>query len=304
MKTNSLKITDIQHFCMHDGPGLRTVVFLKGCPLSCEWCHNPETRSLKDQIMFSQKKCMGCSLCAQVCRNGAQIVSPERKLIYDKCLLCKECVSQCPTEALTVSGREMNVCDILSEVEKDTAFFGKTGGLSVSGGEPTMQIDGLTALLEAAKSKGINTCLETCGAFSLEKLDKIIPYVDLFLFDIKDTDKERLKKNTGADYDEIIRSLKEIDRLDKNSVMRCIIIPEINMNSEHAQALSDIFRGLKHCGYIELLPYHPYGNSKAEQLGIKQKIYRAPEKAEIYNFAGLLTDNHIPVKCYGSMVTG
>jgi len=296
-----MKVSDIQRFCMHDGNGLRTVVFLKGCPLSCVWCHNPETQSKASQIMFTSKKCIMCGGCVEVCKNGVQAISP-RTLDYQKCIGCGECAEVCPTKALTLSGKEMTVEEIIDTVKRDTVFYGSEGGMTVSGGEPTMHGEELIELLKCAKAQGISTCIETCGVFQKSLVEKLLPVTDMFLFDIKDTDSERLRQNTNASLSVILDNLYAIDAGGGKTVLRCIMIPAVNMNDTHASALADIFGRLKNSLYIELLPYHPYGASKAEQLGQSTVTFSVPEKADILAFADKLCKSNVPVKCYGSIL--
>lgn len=184
----------------------------------------------------------------------------------------------------------------------DRVFYRKRGGLTVSGGEPTVQREGLITLLDRAKAEGISTCLETCGAFSPTLIPELLPRVDLFLYDIKDTDPVRLKENTGADMEKILGNLMKIDELGGKTVLRCILIPEVNLEDDHAEALAQIYSKLTNCSCIELLPYHPYGLSKTQQLGREGILYRQPEQAELDGFAAILTEKGVPVKLHGSIL--
>lgn len=299
---NNLLVTEIQRFCMHDGPGLRTVVFLKGCPLRCKWCHNPETQSAGREILFAAQKCIFCGACAAACERSAQKISPKREFVRALCVKCGKCTAACPTGALAAAGREMSVEEILCQVKRDLPFYGEDGGLTVSGGEPTAQPDGLEQLLRAAKAEGISTCLETCGAFSPALLPAILPCTDLFLFDIKDTDAQQLKENTGAVYSHILDNLFRIDQAGKKTVLRCILIPEVNLNDAHLRALAQLYDQLKNVQYIELLPYHPYGTSKSEQIGADEPtVYQTPEREQILQFAAGLKEHGICVKCFGQL---
>lgn len=301
-KNNTVCVTEIQRFCMHDGPGLRTTVFFKGCPLHCRWCHNPETQKSGHDILFSRTKCIVCGACAAVCPAGAQILDPERAFDREKCLSCGACTAACPTQALTAVGMEMTVDRILEIVRKDSDFYGADGGLTVSGGEPLFQSEGAVSLFQAAKDANISTCVETCGVFNPQLIPELIQCVDLFLYDIKDTDERRLFENTGAALAEVVSNLKKIDESGKETVMRCILIPDVNLNDTHAQNLAELFYSLKHARYVELLPYHPFGISKAEQLGISHGAeYRRPTEKETADFAARLKQSGVPVKCRGSI---
>lgn len=306
MKTNDISsksalITDIQRFCMHDGPGVRTTVFFKGCPLRCEWCHNPETQSSRPVVLFSQSQCLLCGACVQVCDQNAQSITQTRIFDRSLCISCGKCADVCPSHALTLSGKRMTVDEILREVEKDRVFYGESGGMTVSGGEPTMQSDALFALLGASKNAGIQTALETCGVFAQSMVKRLCSLCDLFLFDIKDTNAERLHKNTGADLDIVLSNLHAIDAAGSASVLRCIMIPNVNMDNEHCQGIEEIFKRLNCCRCVELLPYHPFGTSKAEQLGrTETAVFRKPEKEEIASFADSLRAKGVLVKTFGS----
>ena len=297
-----LEVTDIQRGCTHDGPGLRTTVFLKGCPLRCKWCHNPETQSVGKEIFFYQDKCRGCMRCVEICPVGAhQNRDGEHVFDADKCIGCLNCVKECTWGGVSSVSRTMTVAEVLDEVLLDKVFYRRRGGMTVSGGEPTLQKEGVLALLKAAKAEGISTCLETCGAFSKDLVPSLLETVDLFLYDMKDTDPKRLKDNTGAGLELIEDNLLRIDQGGGKSVLRCILIPDINMNPEHGQALQTLYGKLKNCQCIELLPYHPYGLAKAQQLGVEGIRYRQPDKAEVYAFADMLVKYQVPVKIYGTM---
>ena len=172
----------------------------------------------------------------------------------------------------------------------------------ISGGEPTMQKEGLYALLDGVKAEGIHTCLETCGAFPHSMVPQLLRRVDLFLYDVKDTDPLRHRENTGGDLNHILENLHRIDQGGGETVMRCILIPEVNLEESHAMELAKLFHSLTHCQYIELLPYHPYGLSKTEQLGKEGIHYRQPEQEELEIFASILQDQTVPVKRYGSLL--
>ncbi len=288
---------------MHDGDGVRTTVFLAGCPLHCAWCHNPETKSPAAELMFYPVKCIGCGACASACAHGAQRFDPVREIDRTECVSCGECVSACPTGALAMSAREMTVAEIIAEVRKDAAFFGDGGGLTVSGGEPTAQPGGLLALLAAAKAEGINTCVETCGAFPHTLAACLAPLVDTFLFDVKDTDAERLFENTGARLDTVLENLRLLDSLGAGTVLRCILVPGVNVNVSHYDAVCGIFASLAHARYVEFLPYHPYGNSKAEALGMSTPAaYPVPDKDAVSAAARYVKEKGVPVKIYGTLV--
>lgn len=262
-----MRISDIQRFCMHDGPGVRTTVFFKGCPMKCAWCHNPELKRAKRELLFYSTKCIGCGICAS-CKNGVHVFSGLHKIARELCTACGECAANCPSDALTVSGREMTADEIFAEVMKDAAFYGDTGGVTVSGGEPLMQPDGVKELLRICKNAGISTAIETSGCFDTEILRDIVPLCDLFLWDVKDTDSERHLKYTGKDNRLILENLYMADSLGAKTRLRCILVNEVNTNETHYEKVADIACELQGCEGVEFLPYHPYGTSKNNALGI------------------------------------
>ena len=206
MNAKKLKVTEIQRFCMHDGPGVRTTVFLKGCPLNCEWCHNPETKKGSAEILFYKNKCIGCKSCVSVCTQNAHEIGNTHEIDRQKCIVCGECAKICPTNAIELSGKDMSVNEILSIIEKDKAFYGKVGGVTLSGGEPLLQKDNALELLSACKNVGLSTVVETCGHVDSEVIKKAVPLVDVFLWDIKDTDSVRHKKHTGVGNELILKT--------------------------------------------------------------------------------------------------
>lgn len=298
-----LEVTDIQHGCTHDGPGLRTTVFLKGCPLHCRWCHNPETQSAGKEVYYRPERCIGCMACADACPRGChQEAAGVHLLDNAQCIQCTACADACPGSALEAVSETMELEEVLEQVCLDRVFYRSRGGLTVSGGEPTLQQEGLLALLDGARDQGISTCLETCGVFPEALVPALLGRVDLFLYDIKDTDPARHKEYTGGNLEQILKNLAKIDAGGGKTVLRCILIPDINLEDTHAQALAQLYKTLSHCLYIELLPYHPYGLSKAEQLGRSGMPYRQPKQEELEAFAAILTGRGVPVKLHGSML--
>lgn len=262
-----LPVTKIQKFCTHDGPGIRTTVFLKGCPLRCVWCHNPETQSRQMELFYSPQFCLACGACVSICPTGVHRLSPQHQMDRTRCTGCMACASTCPSGALEACAQWMTTDSIIGEVMKDQAFYGTTGGLTLSGGEPLMHGEGVLPLLQAAKEAGITTAIETCGVFDPHLLDLLAPLTDLFLWDVKDTDAARHLANTGAPLDTGLANLRRADALGAKTRLRCILLKGVNLNNDHLQALTELFHSLRHCEGIELLPYHTYGDAKNLQLG-------------------------------------
>ena len=259
-----MNVAEIQRFCMHDGPGVRTTVFLKGCPLRCLWCHNPEMQSADKELLYSSKKCIGCQACV-TCKNGVHTFKGlEHDIDRAKCIRCGECEKNCPTGATLICGREMTIAGIIKEIKKDEAFYGGQGGVTLSGGEPFLQKNAVK-LLKACKEQGINTAVETCGYYDVTEA---VPYVDLFLWDLKDTNEKRHKKYTGVSNKRILENLYKADKAGAKIRLRCILVNGVNTNKEHYKKVSDTVNSLKNCSGVDVLPYHAYGGAKAELLGL------------------------------------
>ena len=262
-----LTVTEIQRFCMHDGPGVRTTVFLKGCPLHCAWCHNPETQKLGPELFFYPNKCIGCRSCAAACPNGVHSFGEKHEIDRTKCVACGLCVEACPTGALEICGTKMSVEEILSVVEKDRAFYGRNGGITLSGGEPLAQKEKTLELLKASRERGLHTVIETCGFADTEILQKAIPLVDLFLWDVKDTENARHELYTGVSNETILRHLSLADAAGAATRLRCILVSGVNTDREHYRRVAELALSLKHCEGVEWIPYHAYGGTKATFFG-------------------------------------
>ncbi len=238
-------VFDIQRCSMHDGPGIRTTVFLKGCPLSCKWCHNPESQKLLPQLAYYAEKCIGCQLCSQIHPQvhtfGISPAAVNHTVNYEHCTFCGKCVEQCPSHALKIFGYAQDITSIMNIVLKDMPYYQETGGgLTISGGEPFLQYDFLLGLLKEAKKKGISTCVETCGEVSRDKLSAAMEYIDYFLYDYKETSPIRHKKFTGVDNTLILDNLNFIYHNNQNIILRCPIIPGYNDTDEHFQGIAEM----------------------------------------------------------------
>ncbi len=264
---NKLKVSEIQRFCMHDGPGVRTTVFFKGCPLRCAWCHNPETQSMHSEMLFYPSKCINCGICENICKSGAISKDNPHRIDRQLCKACSVCANSCPTCALEVSGKDMTIAEILEIVKKDSGFYGELGGITLSGGEPFSQGENIITLLRECKSYGISTVVETSGYADKELLIKAVPYVDLFLWDIKDTNDDRHIRYTGVSNSLCLDNLKAVNEAGANIGLRCILVNGINTDVSHYCAISEIAKEIKHLERIEAIPYHAYGGCKTVFLG-------------------------------------
>lgn len=265
-----LRVFDLQKFALHDGPGIRTTVFLKGCPLDCVWCHNPESKKCQPQLGFLEKNCTSCKRCQDVCPQGVHTFtgSGRHKIDREKCTQCGKCVDTCLNHALKMYGRQTTADAILREAMKDRDFFEKSGGgLTVSGGEPMMQSEGLMELLKKAKKEGLHVCLDTSGQAPSENYRAIAQYVDLFLFDYKITGAEEHKRYTGVENGLILRNLDLLCKMQKDIYLRCPIIPGINDNDIHFRAIADLSQRYDQIRQVNLMPYHDMAKGKAAQIG-------------------------------------
>lgn len=263
-----LPVTKIQRFSTHDGDGIRTTVFLKGCPLRCAWCHNPETQRMKNEILFIPGKCVGCGGCLSVCPASAhRLIKDEHVLNRDLCAGCGRCAEACPSGALQSDCVMMFLEEILDQTLRDRAFYGDAGGITLSGGEPMAHPRESIILLRMAKDAGLNTALETCGHFDATYIPALCAVTDHFLWDFKDGDDARHIQNTGVSAQAILSNLFAVDALSSRVTLLCIMVKAVNMDDKNFSAIADTFRALSHCDGVELLPYHPYGGSKNAQLG-------------------------------------
>ncbi len=262
-------VFNIQPYSLHDGPGIRTIIFLKGCPLACRWCANPESQSPAPQIYLDSSKCIcdaGCDRCKRHCLEGA---IPGNHLDFSKCTNCGQCLSQCPSQALGIYGREKSVEEIIERVEKESAFYrhGK-GGLTLSGGEPLLQAEFALAILKEAKKRRIHTAIETCGYVEKEVMSEAAKYLDYILYDIKSMDSEKHRRYTGKGNEKILDNLKmlfeEFPKIPK--LIRTPVIPTFNDTAEDIQSILDFLKPYRNYEY-ELLPYHHFGEKKYELLG-------------------------------------
>lgn len=273
MSENAI-VFDIQRSSIHDGPGIRTTVFLKGCPLECLWCHNPEALSSKKQLFHFFDNCIYCGKCELACEHKVhKIENGEHDIAYDLCVQCEKCIRECNSNGLKITGKEMSVDEIMVEVLADKDFYMNSGGgITLSGGEPLLHLSFAINLLKTCKDQGVNTCVETSGFLSSDKFKKILPLIDILLFDYKITSTKQHKEYTGVANKIILNNLDIAYNAGKDIVLRCPIIPGVNDTEEHFKGIRSIDIKYPKLKGIEILPYHSIGNSKRTSLGAEETL--------------------------------
>lgn len=285
-------ISNIQRFSMHDGPGVRTTVFFKGCPLRCLWCHNPETYRFGAELRYNQEKCIGCRDCIRAC-SGRGLSASEAGLQYhsENCERCFSCVKACPTGALGIAGEKMTLEQVLVEVQRDAGIYQRSGGgVTLSGGEATMQSEFAGALLMALRKAGIHTALDTCGFCKEETFAMLAGKADLILFDIKHADPIEHKRLTGQDNRLILRNLEALEKMGANVEIRIPYIPTMNDGPENLEAVAHIIKPLRCVQRVVLLGYHPLGQTKIydfDHHGVDLGIEK-PKSAQVQRAAEFL----------------
>ncbi len=275
-------IFDIQRFSVHDGPGIRTTVFLKGCPLRCCWCHNPESQRMQPDLAFERDRCIRCGACVAACSKQVHaIVDGTRTLRRDQCEGCGGCVDACPTNALVLKGQTMTVEEVLREVLRDAHLYHKSGGgVTLSGGEPLMQPAFTHSLLQRAQTHGLHTVIETCGHAPWKMMKMIAAVTDLVIFDVKHMDATQHKRLTGVSNKRILQNLRKLREGNHEVLVRLPLIPDINDSTDNLQASADFLRQLG-IERVEVIPYHEFAATKYELLGHTYPLHdRKPYTAE------------------------
>lgn len=266
-------ISNIQRFSTKDGPGLRTTVFFKGCPLRCPWCHNMETWELTPSLLFYAKDCAHCGACTVVCPAKGHAVTAESHLLdRTHCVKCGACADECPTGALEMRGETVTAQEILDRVLRDKSFYDQSqGGVTFSGGEVLMQFDFVRECAQLAKENGLHVCIDTSGWGG--RAHELVDLADLYLWDVKHTDAQAHKALTGVALAPILDSLRKVDDLGGKTRLRCPIIPSLNDTPAHMQAIGALSSSLKNIQGIDLIPYHALGTAKSAALGLPATEY-------------------------------
>jgi pyruvate formate lyase activating enzyme len=269
-------VTNIQRFSIHDGPGIRTTVFLKGCNLRCFWCHNPETLSRDPELQLFPDRCIGCGECFERCPQGAHIMTDGRRtFLRELCRACGTCVETCYAQALLLVGECKTVDEVVDEVLRDLPFYETSGGgVTLSGGEPLLQLDFSYAILERCRKEGLHTAIETAANFPWKRVAAILPVTDLVMMDVKLMDAERHKAATGVPNARILENAVRLGQEAQALIVRTPIVPGVNDNPEDVAAIAEFAAQLPNLLYYELLPFHPMASGKYDSLDLD---YRARE---------------------------
>ena len=275
MEKNKGIIFNIQHFSVHDGPGIRDVVFLKGCPLRCAWCSNPESHLFMPQVAYGVRKCLGdmiCGACIRACPAGALRTAEDHHILREAalCTQCHACAKVCPTQAMHVFGERVTVDEVIERTADRMAGVHIDGGVTLSGGEPLAQAEFAVSLLAAYQRRGIHTAIETCGFVPWRTLDQAAVFCDLIFMDLKMITSDLHKRWTGVDNQQILINLYRLSEEHPNVELRVRtpLIPKVNDSREELEKITEFLRTLHHLDDYELLPYHALGNGKYQELGV------------------------------------
>jgi pyruvate formate lyase activating enzyme len=294
-------IFDIKRYAINDGPGIRTAVFLKGCPLECWWCHNPEGQSSEPQLMFRSNRCKASKACLEVCPKRAIRWEEVSITDWDACDDCGKCAEVCYAGAREIVGRYISVNQLMQEIGRDVPFYDQSmGGVTFTGGEPMYQREFLFESLQACKEQGIHTTVDTSGHSSWEGFEKIFPFVDLFLYDLKLMDEIKHMQYTGVSNKMILDNLQKLSKAKAHIIVRIPLIPGINDDNINIELSAGFLADLPYLAQVELMAYHEIGLDKYRALGMKYKLNdtRPATGQHIEEIERIFTHYHLPVKAH------
>jgi len=269
------RIFSIERYAIHDGEGIRTNIFLKGCPMRCLWCANPEGINYECQLLYTKNRCIGCGECVKVCPSGALMIQNDYLLLdRSKCSRCGNCIAQCYAGALEFDSQDIKVSVVMEHILKDTSFYRHSGrgGITLTGGEPLYQSEFAREILRCAKENLIHTTIETCGDYSWGCLESVLPYVDMIFFDLKHADCNKHNEITGKTNERVISNLKRLGNYSVPLIIRVPIIPGLNDSEKNIEKIASIAKSINNLKSIELLPYHQLGLAKYNKLGIEYPL--------------------------------
>ncbi|MGX7012890.1 choline TMA-lyase-activating enzyme [Vagococcus silagei] len=300
-----IMVFNVQKYSLYDGPGVRTIVFFKGCPLRCTWCANPEGLHKKYEVMYQRSICTDCRACVDVCPMGIHFMDENGVHQVDRekiCNGCRKCVEVCPMNALNITGEIKSISELMEVIHEDDAFYEMSGGgVTLSGGECTAQPEAAVAILKACKNDGIHTAIETCGHTRSKWLPKIAEYCDLFLYDLKHMDPVRHNELTGISNERILKNLQELLETGHKIQIRMPMLKGINSSREEIQAIVDFllpYKDYPNFFGIDLLPYHKLGVNKYGQLGMEYPVSGDPSlnKEELDQIESWISEYDFPVR--------
>lgn len=297
------RIFNIMKYSIHDGPGIRTTVFFKGCPLNCQWCHNPESQRFDQELMYRTERCIDCGQCLEICSSGATIfIEGKLRYLREKCTACGKCCTVCHAGVRELVGKKMSVREVMTEIEKDLIFYDESGGgVTFSGGEALMQPEFLLEILKSCREKEIHTAVETSGFVNLDALQTLSNYVELFLYDLKVMDSRKHQGLTGVSNELILSNLRWLAENHPQVIVRVAIMPGINDDEGNLCKIGEFVKSLKHVTEIHCLPYHKAGVEKYMRLGLKYQFpyLESPDKERMVQIAKKFEQFGLTVKIGG-----